>query len=117
MVQGFIDAVSEPIAFEGLKFPWYTGFGNHHLMDAGVLPSGLSHFLDLLATGDKLSTGIPEGMTMQDFIGAIIHPDRHGIEELISKMPLRNITPAAKRQSFSKEDYSASFGENRCLWP
>ncbi|GAA0615275.1 TIGR03767 family metallophosphoesterase [Paenochrobactrum glaciei] len=107
VIEGFIDAVSEPIASEGLKFPWYTGFGNHDLMDAGVLPngSGLSHFLDLLATGSKLPTGIPEGMTLQDFIGAIIHPDQHGIEGLIAKMPVRSITAAAKRQSFSKEDF------------
>lgn len=107
IIEGFIDAVSTPVATEGLKFPWYTGFGNHDLMDAGVLPnaSGFSHFLDILATGDKLPTGIPEDMTLEDFIGAIIHPDQQGLTGLIAKMPMRTITSAAKRQAFSKEDF------------
>lgn len=107
VIEGYIAAVSQPVQSEGLNFPWYTGFGNHDIMDAGVLPnaSGLSLFLNALATGTKLPTGVPKGMTVEDFIGAILSPGKQGLEALIANMPMRTISAAASRRAFTKEDF------------
>jgi metallophosphoesterase (TIGR03767 family) len=106
-VAGFLAAVSRPVKCQGLAFPWYTGFGNHDLMDAGVLPrgSGPGHFLDRLATGDKLPMGIPEGMNVQEFVGALMQADEAALDALIAAMPMRTIRASEGRRPFSREDF------------
>ncbi|MGU3577005.1 TIGR03767 family metallophosphoesterase [Brucellaceae bacterium C25G] len=115
VIEGFIDAVSQPVASEGLKFPWYTGFGNHDILDLGIFPDNNSFnlFLNMLATGNKLPTGIPKDMSMQDFIAALTQPREKGIEGLVAQMPARTITASSKRQPFTKDDFIRLHLENK----
>ncbi|MGH6762366.1 MAG: TIGR03767 family metallophosphoesterase [Phyllobacterium sp.] len=107
-VDGFIEAVSKSVTSQGLAFPWYTAFGNHDQMDLGVMPvgGGLSNFMEILATGNKMPTSLPSGMTPDDFIGALLKAsDEASMNAILAEMPTRDIRASAGRRTFTKQEF------------
>jgi metallophosphoesterase (TIGR03767 family) len=106
-IPDFTAAAVAPVASDGLAFPWYTGFGNHDLMNAGVLMagSGPARFLDDLATGDRLPLALPEGVSAAAFFGTLAHGSEVEAKALIAAMPMRAITPSLARRPFDRDDF------------
>lgn len=103
----FTAAAVAPVASEGLAFPWYTGFGNHDLMDAGVLAngSGPARFLDQLATGEWLPLALPEGVSPAAFFDTLGRGTEAQVKEIIAAMPMRRIKPSPARRPFDRADF------------
>ncbi|MDQ8729151.1 TIGR03767 family metallophosphoesterase [Bradyrhizobium sp. LHD-71] len=106
-LEGFIEAVSAPIQTQGLALRWYSGFGNHDILDEGVIPAGVgaARLLEALATGNRLPTGLPKGMDVQSFLGELMTADDRALMALIDTMPMRTITPSSKRKPFTRADF------------
>lgn len=105
---GLLTAASRPIDTPGLAIPWYTGFGNHDIVDAGTLPtmSGPAMLLDLLSTGDQLLYGLPAGMSLADFFGALLKAtSEQQVRALIAQMPMRNVPASDERRPFSRQEF------------
>jgi metallophosphoesterase (TIGR03767 family) len=104
---GFLDAVSRPIAAQGLSMPWYGGFGNHDIVLMGVLPDGSSpaRFLELLATGDQLPLAVPPGMTVEQFLQDVSATSDEELRALIARMPKRTVPAAPGRAPFTRQDF------------
>jgi metallophosphoesterase (TIGR03767 family) len=103
-VDGYLQAVSKGVRSAGLDMPWYTAFGNHDQLDAGVMPApaGPAVFLDTLATGDRLPLAIPDGMTLQSFVAALMSADATTVRAMIDRMPTRTVPASAKRAPFDR---------------
>lgn len=105
---GLLAAASRAIDAPGLDIHWYTGFGNHDIVDAGVLPamSGPALLLDLLATGDQMPYGLPSGMALDDFFGTLLQAtSEDDVRALIARMPMRTVPASAVRKPFTRRDF------------
>ncbi len=105
---GLLTAASRPIDTPGLAIPWYTGFGNHDIVDASTLPtmSGPAMLLDLLSTGDQLPYGLPAGMSLEDFFGTLLKvTSEQEVRALIAQMPMRNVPASDERRPFSRQEF------------
>lgn len=99
---------SRPIDVPGLAIPWYTGFGNHDITDAGTLPpmSGPAMLLDLLSTGDQLPYGLPAGMSIDDFFGTLLKAtSEQQVRTIIAQMPIRTVPASEGRRLFSRQQF------------
>lgn len=106
-IPGFTEAAIAQVVSAGLSCPWYTGFGNHDLMNAGVLPdgSGPAGFLDRLATGDQLPLALPDDVSAAAFFDALAHAPEDKVEALIAAMPMRQIAPSPARRPFDRTEF------------
>ncbi len=105
---GMLDAASREIDAPGLAMPWYTCFGNHDIVDAGVLPgySGPARMLDMLATGDQLPMGLHPDVTLEAFLGMLMQATTD--EEILAAIDLllmRPIPAAENRRPFTRTEF------------
>src|SRR5690606_29171648 len=106
-LEGFLDAISTPIAAAGLAMPWYGGYGNHDAILMGVLPdgSGPAQLLTAVAPTDQMLVALPEGMTIEQFLTGLVTASEADVRAMIEAMIRRTVPAAATRASFSKRDF------------
>jgi metallophosphoesterase (TIGR03767 family) len=105
---GMLASAARPVAAPGLAMPWYNGFGNHDIVDAGVLPgfSGPAMLLDMLATGDQLPVAIPPSMTLADFLGALMQAtSTEDVAALRDLMVMRTVPASDARRPFTRREF------------
>ena len=63
-VEGLLEAATRPFDPAGLKFPWFSVFGNHDGLVQGNFPTSMQ--LGLVATGNLKLTTVPPGLSPAD---------------------------------------------------
>lgn len=105
-VEGFLTAVSQPVLTEGFKMPWYSGFGNHDMLDYGVFGEGnIANFISKLSTANRVLMGVPQGMQPESFLGAIFQGAPTQLNTMMSRIPSIEIKASDRRRSFSKKEF------------
>lgn len=106
-LDGFLDAISTPIAAAGLAMPWYGGYGNHDAILMGVLPdqSAPARLLTAVAPSDQMLVAVPAGMTIEAFLTQLVTATEAEVLALIKAMHRRTVPAAESRASFSKREF------------
>ncbi|MGO1163195.1 TIGR03767 family metallophosphoesterase [Brucella pseudogrignonensis] len=105
-VEGFLSSISQPINAEGFKMPWYSGFGNHDVLDYGVFGGGgLSEFISTISTSNRVLMGLPKGMQPEMFLGAVSKVLPGQMAQMMNEVPSVQIMPSEMRRPFSKMEF------------
>lgn len=105
-VEGFLSSISQPIKAEGLKMPWYSGFGNHDVLDYGVFGGGgISDFISKISTSNRVLMGLPGGMQPEVFLGELSKTAPTQLTQLMAEVPSIQTTPSELRRPFTKSEF------------
>ncbi|MBT0567091.1 TIGR03767 family metallophosphoesterase [Williamsia sp. CHRR-6] len=118
-IPGLLASTITPITSPGLKMRWYSVFGNHDDSVQGTAPSGIGFIDEFYVGGTKID--VPSGQAQIDRISAAFRTDPAAVPrlfgELMTKGPVRAVTPDARRRPFTTRQYMAEHLKPRYTGP
>lgn len=115
VAEHLLERASRPVATEGARVPWFSGFGNHDQLAHGglsELETPSDNFYSALATSDKLIMGIPKGNKYPDFEKQLNSSTQPQAKELIESMPGHTVAASAERRPMTKTEFMGAHWVN-----